>query len=202
VECRCFSVGGSLTFVGSVMAAGVLTPPYFLSKKAYKYHKKRNSSKRKRILATVGAASVGIIGLPVLSMWGMCKTMKIAFLSTVDTLLDWLDEPEGEKELPDEYNESKKDDKQKSKTSEDVQSPIDGEAVASDAQKMPNLSTNDDKQSQQAELGNEGDKGVKSTEYSRKPKKRKFSEISHNQQSQIPLITITPGTGAQQDSAK
>lgn len=186
------------------MLAGFLSPPYFLSKKAYKHYKKQNSSKTKRVLATVGAASLGVIGLPVLSIWGLCKTWKNVGMTTARTMLDWLDQPEPEKELPDQYNEKRKTNNQKATTSKDAESSTDTD-TASRSTQQENPAADD------TEHGNEGERdfGVCNeqqedtlTELSvRKPKKRKFSEISRTDRPrQMPLMVMPKESATYQES--
>lgn len=188
-------IGGGLSFFGSVIAAGVLSPPYYLSKTAYKYHKKRNSSKTKRMLATIGAAGLGVIGMPVLSLWGMWKTMKTACISTVDTLLDLFEEGEPEKELPDDYNENRKKGTKISTPEDALSTKPDSVTTTSNAlQHGQELSQDKDqhKQSQQA-LEDNGNRVDESTELSRK---RKYSAISRNQHGEASLNALTKETAA------
>lgn len=44
--------------------------------------------------------------MPILSLWGIGKTINIACKSTYKSIDQWLDEPEPEKQLPAEYRET------------------------------------------------------------------------------------------------
>lgn len=152
----CFTTGGGAVFMSAVVAAGTLSPPYFLARQYYKYHKRQNSSKAQRRLSVVAAASLGVITLPFLSLWGISKTFKIAKNTTVEAFDQWLDEYAEEEDpeiMPQEYLNAEKTEKS---SEDDNKIPKSSSRTKRQLQELG--ATQDEKESSTPENAQEGNK--------------------------------------------
>ena len=70
--------GTGAVALATLVALGALSPPVLLTRKIHKYHKHHTFSVSKRRLWILGGASLGVLALPVLSAWGVYRTVVAA----------------------------------------------------------------------------------------------------------------------------